>query len=190
MAGLGALGKMVSSCMLQVLLFAMFYTFTVLSSKDQAMRGQCDKPVEKNLRFGVAPDWEMANTICCHNTKYAEPSGYFHSSRVNLFSRFKPEESSHTFYDSVCGIPLFIAPRGRTMAEWTAESYEHGWPSFRPEEVVQENIVVMPGGEVRSVCGTHLGHNIPDDKGARYCIDLACIAGMPRIGTHLEPHRH
>jgi hypothetical protein len=33
--------------------------------------------------------------------------------------------------DSVCGIPLFVAPRGRTFAAWEAESLSHGWPSFR-----------------------------------------------------------
>eukprot|EP00287_Rhodomonas_sp_CCMP768_P005140 CAMPEP_0196737664 /NCGR_PEP_ID=MMETSP1091-20130531/15321_1 /TAXON_ID=302021 /ORGANISM="Rhodomonas sp., Strain CCMP768" /LENGTH=189 /DNA_ID=CAMNT_0042081543 /DNA_START=41 /DNA_END=610 /DNA_ORIENTATION=+ len=183
--------KVLSSCMTQLVVFATFYIFTVYSSasKDNALRGMCDKPVEKNLRFGVAPDWEMANTICCHNTQYAEPSGYFHSSRVNLFARFKPEESSHTFYDSVCGIPLFIAPRGRSLAEWETESYHHGWPSFREDEVVKEHVIVLPDGEVKSICGTHLGHNIPDSQGDRFCIDLACIAGMPRIGTPLEPHK-
>mmetsp|Transcript_14586 Transcript_14586/g.29181 ORF Transcript_14586/g.29181 Transcript_14586/m.29181 type:complete len:181 (+) Transcript_14586:22-564(+) len=158
--------------------------------KDDALRGMCSKPVEKDLRFGVGPDWEMANTICCHNTQYAEPSGYFRSSRVNLFARFKPEESSHTFYDSVCGIPLFVAPRGRTMQEWMKETYEHGWPSFREEEVVHQHIVTTADGEVRSICGTHLGHNIPDNDGDRYCIDLTCIAGQPPSGTQKEPHYH
>jgi hypothetical protein len=88
------------------------------SAQDAATRGFCQAPVKKQLRFDVAPDWEMANTICCHNTKYAEPSGYFNTDRVKLFSRFKVEEKSHTFYDSVCGVPLFTAPVGRTMAEW------------------------------------------------------------------------
>ena len=32
---------------------------------------------------------------------------------------------------------------------------------------------------MESVCGTHLGHNLPDFEGARYCIDLVCIAGKP-----------
>ena len=30
-----------------------------------------------------------------------------------------------------------------------------------------------------SICGTHLGHNLPDGKGDRYCIDLVCVAGQP-----------
>ena len=41
-----------------------------------------------------------------------------------------------TFYDSVTGKPLFIAPRGRTMEEFKKESRSHGWPSFRDEEVM------------------------------------------------------
>ena len=33
-----------------------------------------------------------------------------------------------------------------------------------------------------SVDGTHLGHNLPDRRGNRYCINLACIAGRPSPG--------
>lgn len=55
----------------------------------------------------------------------------------------------------------------------------HGWPSFRPQELVKENVVIHPEGEMQSKCGTHLGHNLPDASGARYCIDLVCIAGSP-----------
>ena len=40
-----------------------------------------------------------------------------------------------TYYDSVTGLPLFIAPRGRTFAAFEAESRSHGWPSFRDAEV-------------------------------------------------------
>lgn len=40
-----------------------------------------------------------------------------------------------TFYDSVTGKPLFIAPRGRTFEDFKKESLSHGWPSFRDEEV-------------------------------------------------------
>jgi peptide methionine sulfoxide reductase MsrB len=37
-------------------------------------------------------------------------------------------------------------------------------------------------GEARaqvSVDGTHLGHNLPDRRGNRYCINLVSIAGRP-----------
>ena len=84
-----------------------------------------------------------------------------------------------TYYDSVTGKPLFIAPVGRTMAEFLLESHEHGWPSFREEEVVWENTEVLTGGETVSKDGTHLGHNLPDSKGNRYCINLVSIAGFP-----------
>jgi len=36
---------------------------------------------------------------------------------------------------------------------------------------------VLPNGETVSVDGTHLGHNLPDRKGARYCINLVSISG-------------
>lgn len=57
------------------------------------------------------------------------------------------------------------------------ESQNHGWPSFRNDEVVQENVRILPDGECVSVDGTHLGHNIPDARGDRYCINLVSVAG-------------
>merc|ERR1712083_100752 len=73
----------------------------------------------------------------------------------------------------------FRAPVGRSFDDWQRESQEHGWPSFRKQEIYKENVVFRGGGEMRSICGTHLGHNIPDGNGDRYCIDLVCIAGHP-----------
>jgi len=84
-----------------------------------------------------------------------------------------------TFYDVVSGLPLFSAPRGRTWAEFTRESERHGWPSFRDDEVIRENVRVLPDGETVSITGTHLGHNLPDAKGARHCVNIACVAGLP-----------
>ena len=54
----------------------------------------------------------------------------------------------------------------------------HGWPSFRDEEVVWENVRTLSDGECVSVDGTHLGHNIPDGKN-RYCINLVSVSGNP-----------
>ena len=82
-----------------------------------------------------------------------------------------------TYYDCVTGKPLFIAPVGRTADEFLAESRQHGWPSFRDSEVVWANVRTLANGETVSVDGTHLGHNLPDSKGNRYCINLVSIAG-------------
>jgi peptide methionine sulfoxide reductase MsrB len=37
----------------------------------------------------------------------------------------------------------------------------------------------LPNGEAVSTAGTHLGHNLPDRTGNRYCINLVCVAGRP-----------
>jgi peptide methionine sulfoxide reductase MsrB len=84
-----------------------------------------------------------------------------------------------TYYDSVTGVPLFIAPRGRSFEDFVKESNSHGWPSFRDEEVVWENVRCLSNGEAISTTGTHLGHNLPDRKGNRYCINLVSVAGRP-----------
>jgi peptide methionine sulfoxide reductase MsrB len=144
----------------------------------------CNMPLQPvgSLRFGCETERELALRICCHNTRYAETPGFFTDPHIDLFSKISPEGVT-TFYDSTCGVPLFIAPQGRTLEEWKQESLQHGWPSFRPQEAVAANIVFHEGGEMASVCGTHLGHNLPDFSGDRYCIDLVCIAGQAENGT-------
>ena len=54
---------------------------------------------------------------------------------------------------SVSGLPLFIAPKGRTWEEFVKESTSHGWPSFRDEEVVWENVRCLHDGEAVSTVG-------------------------------------
>ena len=49
---------------------------------------------------------------------------------------------------------------------------------FRVEDVVWENVRVLEDGEVVTKDGLHLGHNIPDDKGPRLCINLVCVSGF------------
>jgi len=84
-----------------------------------------------------------------------------------------------TYYDSVTGKPVFVAPRGRTWAEFLEESRDHGWPSFRDQEVIWDNVRCLKDGEAVSTEGTHLGHNLPDRRGNRYCINLVSVAGNP-----------
>jgi peptide methionine sulfoxide reductase MsrB len=111
----------------------------------------------------------------------AEHAGYFVQKTTFLTEADDVLESNSegemTFYDSVTGKPLFYAPRGRSWAEFVRESKQHGWPSFRDAEVNWENVRCLRFGEAVSLDGTHLGHNIPDKRGNRYCINLVSIAG-------------
>ena len=72
-----------------------------------------------------------------------------------------------------------IANASRPMKAFLKESRAHGWPSFRTPEVHWEHVRVLPNGEVVSLDGTHLGHNLPDKSGNRFCINLVSIAGRP-----------
>lgn len=101
----------------------------------------------------------------------------FHFENWNSMIEIKSEPI--TFYDSVTGKPLFKAPVGRTMSGFLKESQDHGWPSFRDEEVVWENVRCLENGEAVSLDGSHLGHNLPDNRGNRYCINLVSVAGKP-----------
>ena len=141
--------------------------------------GTSEVPVQENLRWGC--DTKLADRICNFNRHYAEHSSYFQSTDFidEAEAAFQEGKSEITFYDSNTGKPLFVAPRGRTWEQFLNESKNHGWPSFRDEEVVWENMRCVPGGESVSTDGTHLGHNLPDEKGNRYCINLVSVAGRP-----------
>lgn len=138
--------------------------------------GTCPQPVMNPLRWDV--DRSLADRICCFNRRWAENSGYWQGTElVAEISSAAAAGREITFYDSVTGKPLFIAPKGRTFEEFQAESRHHGWPSFRDAEVVKANVRVLPDGETVSVDGTHLGHNLPDSSGNRYCINVVSVAG-------------
>ena len=140
--------------------------------------GTSHVPVQQNLRWQC--DRDVADRICNFNRHYAEHSGYFKTLPDFLDeTNATPADKELTFYDSNTGKPLFYGPRGRTMEQFIRESENHGWPSFRDAEVNWEYVRVLPNGETVSVDGTHLGHNLPDGKGNRYCINLVCVAGRP-----------
>eukprot|EP00941_MAST-03F_sp_MAST-3F-sp1_P004622 g4622.t1 len=151
----------------------------------------CDGAVQQELRFGLSKqeNIDLADWICCHNHHLAEPSGFFQDylqeknlplQSVGQVTDGQTGKNELYFYDSVCGVPLFRIEVSRTREEFFAESKQHGWPSFRPDkdEVFTDNIVEHSNGEITSRCGTHLGHNLPDGEGDRYCINLVCIAGV------------
>ena len=138
--------------------------------------GTYQKPVQQNLRWGCAQ--QIADEICNFNRHYAERSGYWERSTT-----FLKEESMTSgeieFFDSNTGLLLFTAPKGRSWENFVKESKVHGWPSFRDDEVNWEHVRVLPNGECISKQGTHLGHNLPDRSGNRYCINLVSVAGRP-----------
>merc|ERR1719261_62591 len=144
--------------------------------------GTSDTPVQQNLRWGV--DRKKADQICNFNRHYAENAGYWRSTSFLQEAKKEYEENGEIkFFDSNTGKLLYVAPRGRSFDDFIRESNVHGWPSFRDEEVVWDNGVrVLPDGETVSLDGTHLGHNLPDATGNRYCINLISVAGNPVVG--------
>eukprot|EP00931_Biecheleriopsis_adriatica_P086755 TRINITY_DN61352_c0_g1_i1.p1 TRINITY_DN61352_c0_g1~~TRINITY_DN61352_c0_g1_i1.p1 ORF type:complete len:227 (-),score=29.51 TRINITY_DN61352_c0_g1_i1:23-643(-) len=144
------------------------------SIMDGKAHGTCPKAPQTPLRWNA--DWDTADRICCFNRHYAERSGSWQTTSFpDALASASSSGSPITFYDSVTGKPLFVAPQGRSFADFERESIAHGWPSFRDAEVVQESVRVLPDGETVSVDGTHLGHNLPDSKGNRYCINLVSV---------------
>jgi hypothetical protein len=153
----------------------------------------CKGPLQATLRYNVsdrmAKDYlplqglgteQLAEAICCNTAfaTYAEPQNFFARPDVALFDHLNASGVT-TFYDPVCGVPLFRAPANRTLDAWRSETEANLWPSFRNAEAVLENLVVQPTGQLYSICGTHLGDREQDDQGFRYCVDLSCISGNP-----------
>jgi hypothetical protein len=139
--------------------------------------GTSETPVQDPLRWGC--DANMADRICNYNRHYAEWSGYWETTRFLSEIDTARDDKPVTFFDSNTGKPLFTAPVGRTWTDFLLESRKHGWPSFRDQEVNWDNVRVLPNGITVSVDGTHLGHQLPDSKGRRYCINLVSVAGNP-----------
>jgi len=148
------------------------------SIMSQKAHGTSNTPVQENLRWEV--DRENADRICNFNRHYAEYRGYWTSTKFVEEAKAEYEANGEVkFYDSNTGNLLFVAPKGRTFKEFMTESVSHGWPSFRDEEVLWDYVRCLPDGEAVSVDGTHLGHNLPDSSGSRYCINLISVAGTP-----------
>ena len=120
----------------------------------QKGHGTSEKPVQSNLLYGV--DNKLADKICNYNRHFAEMGGYFRS--TDWEDQVLQASGPLTYFDSVTGKPLFVAPINRSKEEFIFESKVHGWPSFRDDEVVWENVrVLRNSGETVSVDGTHLG---------------------------------
>ena len=132
----------------------------------QKEHGTSAVPIQKKLRWMC--DEVVAEKICNYNRHSAEFAGYWE--QATTFLQEESEASGEiTFYDSNTGKPLFYGPRERSFSDFVTESKKHGWPSFRDSEVNWDYVRVLPNGECISVDGTHLGHNLPDWSGNRYC---------------------
>lgn len=148
--------------------------------------GTTEKAPMKPLRWSV--DYSTADKICCFNRHFAEHNGYFTEVKAFLAAVAGASESAPiSFYDPVSGKKLFTAPVGRSSKKFLQESEDHGWPSFRDNEVDWDNVRVLKDGETVSVDGVHLGHNIPDGKGNRYCINLVSVSGNPLSDSTAKP---
>jgi len=163
-------------------------TTTVVPAKYNTCKGSVQPTLRYNISSRVVNlnpyvntgNESMAEAVCCDSRmeNFAEPQFTFEAPDIQLFTALDKASGVTTFYDSVCGVPVFRAPVNRSLADFKADTMEHGWPSFRPQEVVSENVVTdKETGFVTSRCGTHLGSYLPDTRGARWCIDLACVSG-------------
>jgi hypothetical protein len=91
--------------------------------------GTSEKPVQSDLLYGVSE--KLADKICNYNRHFAENGGYFRS--TSFEDAVLASKGPVTFYDSVTGKPLFVAPINRSAEQFIQESEIHGWPSFRDE---------------------------------------------------------
>eukprot|EP00548_Thalassiothrix_antarctica_P012245 CAMPEP_0194159698 /NCGR_PEP_ID=MMETSP0152-20130528/77982_1 /TAXON_ID=1049557 /ORGANISM="Thalassiothrix antarctica, Strain L6-D1" /LENGTH=178 /DNA_ID=CAMNT_0038869309 /DNA_START=132 /DNA_END=671 /DNA_ORIENTATION=- len=152
---------------------------SIMSKKEH---GTSSVPVQADLRWEC--DRKVADRICNFNRHNAEYRGYWQSTPFVAQARKEYEEKGEVnFYDSNTGSLLFTAPKGRTFDEFVRESISHGWPSFRDEEVNWDYVRCLKNGEAISLDGTHLGHNLPDFSGSRYCINLVSVAGRATTTT-------
>jgi hypothetical protein len=85
--------------------------------------GTSATPVQQNLKWGC--DVQVADRICNFNRHFAEYAGYWES--TSFIADASKAGGEITFYDSNSGKPLFVAPKGRTLEQFVAESKSHGW---------------------------------------------------------------
>ena len=98
----------------------------------QKGHGTSASPVQSDLLYGV--DNKLADKITNFNRNFAENGGYFKSTTFET-TVLQAKGEPITFYDSVSGKALFVAPVNRSAEDFIKESRIHGWPSFRDEEV-------------------------------------------------------
>ena len=112
----------------------------------QKAHGTCDRPVQRDLMYGC--DRHLADQICCFNRHGAENAYYFCGKNTSWRNDVTGERRETTYFDSVTGKPLFVAPRGRSFDAFKEESESHGWPSFRDAEVNWDYVRCLEGAAI------------------------------------------
>ena len=124
-------------------------SYNIMSRK---AHGTCVAQPQNPLRWGA--DYETASDIGCFTRhSSAEFPGTWETTGLaaEIANLSSVENSTITFYDSVTGRPLFEAPKGRSWQDFHRESTVNGWLSFEEDEVITENVRVLPDGEARCV---------------------------------------
>lgn len=88
----------------------------------QKSHGTSDASVQSDLQYGVSN--KLADQISNYNRRFAEQAGYF--GYTSFEEEVRNSKGPVTFYDSVTGKPLFVAPIGRSADQFIAESEIHG----------------------------------------------------------------
>lgn len=86
--------------------------------------GTSASAVQPNLRYGVSN--QLADRIVNFNRHFAELAGYFEHQDGSFEQILLQSNGPVTFYDSVTGRPLFVAPIGRSKQDFLKESRVHG----------------------------------------------------------------
>ena len=134
--------------------------------------------MQNSLKYGT--DLSTADQVSCFNDGIAEAPGYAFktTSKLKETLDYNKDMGPTTFYDSINGQPLFKAPVGRSLQEFTRESEDLGFLSFRDKEVNWEKVRILENGYLASTDGVFLGINAPDNQGNRYAVNLSAISGQ------------
>lgn len=148
---------------------------------DEASFARCKARIPRErLRWGA--DRTAASEVGCSRGGRHELKGAWEQTGlVKAAARAAARDESITFYDTSTGVPLFVAPRNRTMHHFLQESRDMGWLVFRDAEVELAHVRTLRAtrGMLVSADGLRIGVNQPDEYTSRYIINIATIAGRP-----------
>merc|ERR1719158_2753012 len=95
------------------------FSSTSGSARPPAEFNSCQASVQEDLMYGigarmdtfggVSKDESLAESVCCdiRNKLRAEPQFLYEAPDIQLFVAMEKNAGVTTFYDSVCGVPLF-----------------------------------------------------------------------------------